>query len=228
MILPQKIPMLSFFYRCVASASILACSSMAMAATPINKQECSFLWSVKARGLVAGETRDTVSWDTAGNVTVHSMFTPSGLAKTFGATVIERNWLASKGQRVVRDEIKYKSSGHDGVRWATKGNSLWKTTSAGEQTEIPSPGLGVRFIDSTVFPYLAMVGETLPAGESSAWVLSRGGAYQANVQSLPEASEYRAGNKHGTVWLSNKKPTRLTFSEGNESFEANVVGQQCQ
>lgn len=207
-----------------ASIALLACLAVQPASAA---NECSFVWSVKARGLVAGETRDTVSWDTAGNVNVHSMFTPSGVARVLGAPSMERRWTASKGQNVVRDEIKYKGSAPDAVRWATRGPNLLKTTN-GETTEVPAPGAGVRYIDSTVFPYLALVGEAIPSGQSTAWVLSRSGAYQAAVQRHPDTSEYQAGNKHGTVWLSNAKPTRLTFSEGNDTFEATVVGHQCQ
>lgn len=200
--------------------------------------ECVFQWNVQARGFSLGITQDTVRWSKA-SASVISRFTPNAIASALGAPVLERKWTSSAKQGISREEAKYKGTDEpDKVRWTVTGDKLWKNVNRGEPQEFPAPaganaGLvkpgapGVRYIDSTVFAYLELVGQPLADGPALAWVLNRQEPYQANTKKTADTVEYNAGNKHGIVSISNGKPTKLSFSEGSEKFEATVVSADC-
>lgn len=77
-----------------------------------------------------------------------------------------------------------------------------------------------------MFPYLELVGQPLEGG-AALWVLNRQAPYPAAAKRSAATLEYTADNKHGTVWVSATKPTKLAFTEGRDSFEATVVSTQC-
>ena len=207
--------------------------------TEVLTHECHFQWDVKARGLSAGTTRDTVRWSN-GSLSVTSLFTPNAMASVLGAPTLERKWMSSSANKSIsREETKYKATGEsEKTRWTVKGGKLWKNFNLGARQDVPAPenataGLvvpgvpGIRYIDSTIFAYLDLAGQSLAMGPSVAWVLNRQAPYQANTQRTADTVEYSAGNKHGTVYLSAGKPTKLSFSEGSEAFEATVVSTDC-
>lgn len=191
--------------------------------------ECTFQWEVKGRGITVGISHDTVRWGKA-STSVVSLFTPSRMASMLGAPTVERKWFSSKNQGVQREENKYKGRAEpDKVRWVAKGDKLWQTVNQAAHQEFPAPaGVSARqYIDSTVFAYLDLVGQPLPAEPAKAWILNRQAPYQANTQRTAATVEYSAGNKRGIVWVSAGKPTKMSFSEGNDKFEARVVSTNC-
>lgn len=190
--------------------------------------ECSFQWEVRARGISLGITHDTVRWGKA-STSVVSLFTPNAIASMLGAPTLERKWFSSKNQGIVRDENKYKGKDEpDKVRWTAKGAKLWQTVNQEPRQEFPAPdGADMRFIDSTIFAYLDLVGQPVSTEPTTTWVLNRQAPYQASTSRTNETVEYNAGNKRGTVWVSAGKPTKLTFFEGRDNFEAKVVSANC-
>ena len=202
-------------------------------------KECQFQWDVKARGLSAGTTRDTVRWSNA-SLSVTSLFTPNAMASVLGAPTLERKWISSSvNKSISREETKYKTTGEsEKTRWTVKGRKLWKNVNSDTRQDVSAPenataGLvvpgtpGIRYIDSTIFAYLDLAGQPFATGPSLAWILNRQAPYQANIQRTADTVEYSAGNKHGTVYLTAGKPTKLSFSEGSEAFEAIVVSTDC-
>lgn len=189
--------------------------------------ECSFQWEVRARGITLGITHDTVRWGKA-STSVTSLFTPNTIATMLGAPTLERKWFSSRNQGIVRDENKYKGKDEpDKVRWTVKGDKLWQNVNQEARQESAAPEGASRYIDSTIFAYLDLVGQPLDSKPSQVWVLNRQAPYQATTERKDDAVEYSASNKRGTVWISAGKPTKLSFSEGNEKFEARVVSSNC-
>ena len=206
-----------------------AASAVPAAASTAALNVCSFEWEVRARGIALGITQDTVRWDSNSSGVV-SKFTPNAMASILGAPTVERTWSSSKSQGIVREENKYTSEEAPyNVRWAVKGTKMWKTVNKQPRDEFPTPaGIpGQRYIDSSVFPYLDLVGQPINAAPTQAWVLNQRDPYQATMQRTAESAEYSAGNKRGTVWLTEGKPTKLSFSEGTEKFESTVVSSKC-
>ncbi len=202
----------------------------ALATTPPNPtgQECSFEWQIRARGIAVGTSLDVVRWGGPAGVSVVSNFTPNAVAAVLGAPTMERRW-SSNAKGTQREETKTKGKmEHERVQWTTKAGSpvLWQTVGSGQAQEYPAPTGAVRFIDSTVFPYLELVGQPLEGG-TALWVLNRQAPYPAAAKRSETTLEYTAANKHGTVWVSAAKPTKLAFTEGRDSFEATVVSTQC-
>ena len=199
------------------------------AATTATRKECSFTWEVRARGIALGITQDTVSWDN-NSAKVVSLFTPSAIASILGAPTVERMWFSSKSQGIVREENKYtRTDAPYNVRWAVKGTKMWKTVNKQPREESPTPtdAPGQRYIDSSVFPYLDLVGQPINAAPTQAWVLNQGDPYQATLQRTTETAEYSTSTRRGTVWVSAGKPTKLSFSEGTDKFESTVVSSKC-
>lgn len=202
----------------------------AFAASPSGQtsQECTFEWQIRARGIAVGTSLDVVRWGGPAGVSVVSHFTPNAVAAVLGAPTMERRW-SSNAKGIEREETKTKGKmEHERVLWSTKAGSglLSQKVGLGEPQEHPAPTGPVRFIDSTVFPYLELVGQPLEAG-TALWVLNRQAPYPAAAKRSETTLEYTADNKHGTVWISTAKPTKLAFTEGRDSFEATVVSTQC-
>ena len=219
--------MLSKFILALCLPAVF-CASSALAAAPMFAQECTFEWQIRARGIAVGTSTDVVRWGTSSGVSVVSHFVPNAVAAVLGAPKMERRW-ASSSLGVQREETKTKGKmEHERVQWTTKTGTgvLWQTVGSGEPQEHPAPTGAVRFIDSTVFPYLELVGLPLESG-SALWVLNRQAPYPAAARRTQDTLEYTADNKRGTVWISTGKPTKLAFTEGRDSFEATVVSTQC-
>ena len=189
--------------------------------------ECAFQWEVRARGISLGITHDTVRWGKA-STSVVSLFTPNAIASMLGAPTLERKWFSSRNQGIVRDENKYKGKDEpDKVRWTVKGDKLWQNVNQEARQESAAPEGASRYIDSTIFAYLDLVGQPLDSKPAQVWVLNRQAPYQATTERKYDAVEYSASNKRGTVWISAGKPTKLSFSEGSDKFEARVVSSNC-
>ena len=193
--------------------------------------ECIFEWNVTARGIALGITRDTVRWSPTSNSVV-SFFTPNAVAAMLGAPSVERRWSMSSDKKITRGEKRYngkKEIESESAKWMAKGNELWQINTLGESIEATSPqGIASsRYIDSSVFAYLALIGQPLEEGTGSVWVMTRSTPYQASTLKNNETMQYSSGNKRGTVWVSASKPTKMSFSEGADKFEASVVSSNC-
>ncbi len=191
--------------------------------------ECAFQWEVLAGGITLGTTHDTVRWGKT-STSVVSLFTPNTIATMLGAPTLARKWFSSGNQNIVREENKYKrEAAPDKVRWTANEGKIWKNVNQDTREEFPAPAGSpdIRYIDSTIFAYLDLVGQPVAETPEPVWVLNRKAPYKATTQRTSDTMEYHAGNKHGTVWVHMGKPTRLSFSEGNSKFEARVVSSNC-
>ena len=223
----MTIAMLAFLVL-LASPNPAPAQTTELAAAPsTTPNECTFQWEVQARGVTLGITQDTVSW-TADSSRVVSVFTPNAMASLLGAPMVERLWTSSKVRGIVREENKYQTKNAPyNVRWTIPGTKMWKNVNQQPREEFPAPAPVLSYIDSSVFPYLELVGLPIINSPSQAWVLNQKEPYQATLKKTDTTAEYNAGNKRGTVWVNAGKPTKLSFTEGTETFESRVVSSKC-
>lgn len=203
----------------------LVLATPVFAATASSSQECTFHWSMVSRGFVLGTTRDVVTWSAA-RMSVTSNFTPSAMASMLGAPRVTRSW-SSLGDDVERNETHFKEKGTTkSIQWSTKGDTLIRTSNTAPAQHLTSPEAGAHYVDSTMFPYMALVDSPL-ASNNTPWVLNDSTPYQATIKKTVNSLQYSASKKLGTVWLNKNIPTKLTFTDGRDSFAATVTSYQC-
>lgn len=191
--------------------------------------ECSFQWDIKARGVYLGTTHDVIRWNAA-FTNVNSTFTPNVMATLLGAPALDRKWLSLKQGGIAREENKYRNKSEiNNVQWFAKNGQLWKKMNRDDPQEfsVPNSTSSLRYIDSTIFAYLDLVGQPLSKTPAQVWVLSRQAPYLATTRQTANTVEFNAGTKRGTVWLQAGKPTKLSFFDGGYTFEAYAVSSNC-
>lgn len=212
----------------ITRAFVVSLTLIASASNAATSNECTFTWSMTAYKMSLGRIVDTVSWS-SDKVAVSSVFTPSSTATFLGAPVITRLFESSARSGLSRREEFHTKGGAevDYTLWTSQNNQLRfssQRSSLGSVQEMPSASV---YIDSTSLPYLDLSEDGLTDGAFKRAVLNQKEPYTASLIKSGNVLEYRSGQKRGRVWLENKRPVRMAFSDGKDSFEGHVVSWEC-
>lgn len=174
-------------------------------------------------GMDIGSTQDTVSWSHE-RTTVSSLFTPSRNAQLLGAPSIQRRWSYAPDEGTLREEKTTTKDTNETVQWAIQNARLVRTDGSGKREEFPSTATAHRYLDSTIFPYVALTGLSLQGNE---WIINNQTPYQATIRKTANRLVYDANGHEGEVELRHGVPIRLQLQTKAGLITAKQMTQQC-
>lgn len=208
---------------------IAACLASMVSSSGFTKNlNCTFSWDVKAENIPVGELVDVLT-KKGSTVEVVSVFSATPALAFLGITKVRRRMVMNEDKNsFLKSEIR-NASVRDETTWQLTRGILSKTVGDVKIEEMPY-GL-IKTIDSTVFPYLPLVGYFDKKNQGPTPVISANGPYTAQVSVEYEGVNkvnFVATNKSGEVIFDDERvPLSYEFTENNRTTRARLKTRQC-
>lgn len=218
-----------FFLFCLYSLSNFAYASENIdKSVSSSASVCEYEWSVSAKGIHVGVSKDKVIND-KDQFVIKSDFKPSGFARAFGLKNIQRNVFFLQGKLVKRQEMQ-NNQGQTLIEWIRGEDGTFIRTSKEERRVEPVDNSTI--IDSTSFLYIyssKMIDLTNRIKEVT--VLTKNKLYSADISLKKDDVEtliFKSKNNYGEVVFKDNHPNTFKLDDDKGTVVGKVVSIKCQ